>query len=301
MRAHIRNSCLWLCFIAALPSVANAACPPAGWDAAKLAALKAGAFAVADPPARQALALGLLDCLGDSDPTLRDGIAFEAWTTWLRADLLDEATRRQALVQLQAAIAPERADEAGFTQPFAALVLSEIARSDRKQAWMTPAERAALVEAAASYVESVRDYRGFIAGEGWRHGVAHGADLLMQLVLNPALDKPQLERILAAVAGQVAPAGHAYVFGEPERLARPVLFVAVRGLHSEAEWTAWFARVAAAPEGGWNGVFADAGGLARRHDVRAFLLGMYVQARDSQQPAVQALLPGLRAQLELVP
>lgn len=300
MRAEHRHCCLLLCLTAAMPSVA-ASCPPAGWDAARLGELKASAFAVAESPTREGLALGLLDCLGSADPMLRDGVAFEAWSTWLRAGLLDEATRRRALLQLQAAIAPARADATGFSQPFAALVLSELARSDRKQAWMTPAERAVLVEAAANYVESVRDYRGFIAGEGWRHGVAHGADLLMQLALNPALDKPQLDRILSAVAAQVAPAGHAYVFGEPERLARPALFVAARGLHSEAEWTAWFAKVAAAPEGGWNGVFADAGALARRHDVRAFLLGMYVQARDSQQPAVQALLPGLRAQLELVP
>jgi hypothetical protein len=95
----------------------------------------------------------------------------------------------------------------------------------------------------------VRDYRGFVAGEGWRHGVAHGADLLMQLALNPALDKAQLDRILGRVARQVAPPGQAYVFGEPERLARPVLFAAARGLHTEAEWTAWLAQAAAAPPG----------------------------------------------------
>ena len=31
---------------------------------------------------------------------------------------------------------------------------------------------------------SVRDYRGFDAKQGWRHGVAHGADLLLQLSRN---------------------------------------------------------------------------------------------------------------------
>jgi hypothetical protein len=123
----------------------------------------------------------------------------------------------------------------------------------------------------------------------------------MQLALNPALDKAQLDRILAAVATQVAPQGEAYVFGEPERLARPVLWTAARGLHTEAEWTAWLARVAVAPTGGWESVFNDAGGLKRRHDVRAFLLGLYAGARDSDNAGVQAMLPGLRAQLEAVP
>ena len=284
----------------AAPDV-HAQCPPPGWDMAKLQALKAGKWALDDAKARATLARGLLDCLASPDPQLRDGIAFEAWTFWLRSDAFDADTRRLALTRLQAAIDPARRDQAGFAQPFSALVLSEVARTDRKQAWLTPAERGALVEASARYVESVRDYRGFAAGEGWRHGVAHGADLLMQLALNPALDKAQLDRILAAVATQVAPPGEAYVFGEPERLARPVLWAAARGLHTEAEWTQWFAQVAQAPAGGWESVFNDAAGLQRRHDVRAFLLGMYAQARDSGQPGVQALLPGLRAQLEAVP
>lgn len=300
MRRSIRVFVLSLCLLPAVAALADE-CPPSGQDSASLQALKAQGFSVADHDARQQLALSLLDCLSSADPALRDGIAFEAWSNWTRAGLLDPSTRAAALSRLQAAISPARADEAGFLQPFSALVLAEIARSDRKQPWLEPAQRSALVEAAAAYVESVRDYRGFVAGEGWRHGVAHGADLLMQLALNPALDKGQLDRLLAAVAAQVAPAGHAYVFGEPERLARPVVFAAARGLHTESEWTAWLARVAAAPAGGWSVVFADADGLARRHDVRAFLLGLYLQARDSDQAGVQALLPGLRAQLAAVP
>lgn len=298
---HPLSLCLLLFAAAPMAAASGGSCPPEGWTPARLQELKAKGFAIGAAPERQALSLSLLDCLASPDPSLRDGIAFEAWSTWLRADALDLPTRQAALSRLQAQIAPESADAAGFRQPFAALVLSEIARTDRKQAWLESSQRAALVEAAARYVESVRDYRGFVAGEGWRHGVAHGADLLMQLALNPALDKAQLDRILTAVAAQVAPGNHAYVFGEAERLARPALYVAVRGLHSEAEWSAWFAKVAAPPAAGWPSVFNDAEGLTRRHDLRAFLLGVYAQARDSKQAGVQAMLPGLNAQLEAVP
>jgi len=35
--------------------------------------------------------------------------------------------------------------------------------------------------------------------------------------------------------------------------------------------------------------------------VRSFLLGLYLQARDSDEPGLKALLPGLRAQLAAVP
>jgi hypothetical protein len=46
--------------------------------------------------ARATLALGLLDCLKDPDPVLRDQVAFEAWSAWLRGKKLDErrAARR---------------------------------------------------------------------------------------------------------------------------------------------------------------------------------------------------------------
>jgi len=290
-------------FLLLAAPAALATCPPEGWDKARLAELKEHKFVVADDAERARLATGLLDCLADADPGLRDGIAFEAWSTWSRAGLLDEATRRAGLQRLTAQLlqADPEDPRGGFEAPFSALVLSEIARSDRIAPWMTPEEREALVQHATTFLSGVRDYRGFTPGEGWRHGVAHGADLLMQLTLNPAIDKAQLERIVNAVGSQVAPEGQAYVFGESERLARPVLFAAARNVYNEFEWTAWLAKVAAPPPGGWDSVFNDAEGLKRRHDIRAFVIGLYVHARDSDQPGVQAMLPGLRKQLESVP
>src|SRR3546814_17373285 len=87
---------------------------------------------------------------------------------------------------------------------------------------MAPGERARMVAAAAAYLRSVRDHRGYVDGEGWRHGVAHGADWAMQLVLNQALTPVQAVSLLSALATQVIPAdGHTYAFGEPGRFAGP--------------------------------------------------------------------------------
>jgi hypothetical protein len=284
-------------------SAVAASCPPQGWSESRLKELKAADFAVESAEVRGQLALSLLDCLSSPNPELRDGIAFEAWSMWLRSDQLDLSTRQQALDSLLHAIAPGAADSDGFRQPFSALVLSEIARTDRKAAWMTAAQRAALIEAGAVYLETVRDYRGFKAGEGWRHGVAHGSDLMLQLALNPALDRAQLDRLLKAVASQVAPAGeHAYVFGEPERLARPVLYAALRGLHTEADWQAWFAPLASSePYATWREAVGTPEGLARRHNARAFLLAIYVEIAESKEPALTAMLPVVKAALAAVP
>lgn len=295
--------CLCLLVLCAAPAAVRADCPPAGRDREGLEALKAAQFSLDDAKGRQALALGLLDCLGDPDPALRDGLAYEALSTWLRTDALGPGTRKTLLQRLQPQIAPGAEDPDGFRAPFAALVLSEVARTDRIAAWMSPKQRQGLLAAGADYLSSVRDYRGFDPDQGWRHGVAHGADLLMQLALNPALDRTQLDRILAAVATQVVPAGeHAYVYGEPERLARPVIFVLKRGLHDEAAWSAWLQGVAApAPMPDWSGAFSSQAGLAKRHNTRAFLLALYTGLQESGDASLQARVPAVVSTLRTVP
>ncbi len=228
-------------------------------------------------------------------------MAFEALSTWMRAGLLDRLT----LADLRTRLLPMLADvdAAGFRAPFAALVLSEVARTDRITPWMAPDDREAMVEAAATYLTDTRDYRAFNDTEGFRHGVAHGADFALQLALNSALTKPQLGRLLAAIAAQVAPrATVAYAAGEPDRLARPVLFIAQRGLHSKDEWTAWFAQILApAPMASWDEAFASEAGLAKRHNTRAFLLSLFASATASELASVRELLPHLRSGLELLP
>jgi hypothetical protein len=275
---------LGLCLLATPAFAAD--CPPAGQTKASLQALKAAQFALPDAARKRALADGLLGCLADPDPELRDGIAYEALTQWMRAGDFDAPALRALRDRLYRSLDGD--DAVGFRKPFAALVLSEVARTDRIKPWMTAAERAAMVDRAATYVESVRDYHGYAEGEGWRHGVAHGADWLMQLSLNPALERAQYERILAAIAAQVVPRnGHAYVFGEPGRLAQPLLFTAKRGLFSAKDWEAWFAALPA--KVGKLDRADYAGWLGRRHDLMAFLTGVYVQADQSEDPAIKSL------------
>ena len=287
---------LWpaLLLLSCLPALA-ADCPPTDWPRERLDALKAGGFEVADAAGRGDLALALVDCLGDPDPTLRDGIAYEALATWLRADALERDTRRGLMQALLVRVADDAPDGEGFAKPFAALVLAEVARTDRIEAWLTPAERQALLDAATAYVAGIRDHRGFTDGEGWRHAVAHGSDWLMQLALNPALDRPQLDAILAAVATQVAPAdGHAYVHGESERLARPALFVLFRSLHTPEDWAAWLDGVSApAPLADWREAFGSETGLARRHNVRAFLRALYTALDGAGNEALAAYRPAV--------
>ena len=278
---------------------AFAACPPDGQTADSLQALKDAKFAMADADARKALATGLIDCLGDPDPALRDDIAYTALTAWMRAGDFDADTLRAMRDALYAQLDAD--DDAGFLHPYAALVLSEVARTDRFQKWMSDEERAAMVEKAAGFLESVTDYRGFDDKEGWRHGIAHGSDWLMQLALNPALTRRQADRMLAAIATQAVPdAAPSYVFGEGGRLARPILYLAKSNLYSETEWMAWFATLP--PKiGDESKAYNDSKWLARRHDLMAFLMSLYIDADQSDDANIRALKPAIVAAVKAVP
>ncbi|HYD87840.1 MAG TPA: DUF2785 domain-containing protein [Vitreimonas sp.] len=297
MRQIVFAALFALAAVAATPAQAQQTqCRTPGYDRAALDALKAADWALANDRARNRLALALADCLGNPDPTLRDGIAFEALAHWLRARQLS----RETMLALADALEPRlsASDEAGFERPFAALVLSEVARADRIEAYMTPERRTRLLDSALAYFAGVTDYRGFDEREGWRHGVAHGADLLLQLALNPAFGQPELDRIREALALQIAPSGHFYSYGESERIVRPLIFIAQRGVFSADDWRDWLVRNTHVDA---DGAFSSQAGLARRHNMMAFLSVLYMQANLSQNEADNALLPGAEAALRALP
>ena len=269
---------------------AAAPCPPAGHSRAGLLELGQGDFVIEDADRRNQMAIALLACTGDPDPDIRDGIVYEGLSTWLRGRQLAPETvqtlREGLLRQLR-----ETDDANGFLKPFAALDLAEVVRSDRVDAVFTPAQREAIVAAADNYLRGVRDYRGFSETEGWRHGVAHGADLVLQLVLNPRIDAAQVHRLLGAVAAQVSPPGEVfYIYGEPDRLARAVYHAYRRGDLAASEWESWFNGISSpAPLGAWSDAWSTQAGLAKRHNTLAFLRALQLAGMSAADEHGEAL------------
>jgi len=279
----------------ATASAAHAQCPAAGYDRAALEALKQNEWTIPNDRARNAFARALVPCLDSTDPTVRDGIAFEALSHLMRAQQLSDPTLTEIAQSLRQRLGAP--DPEGVGRPFAILVLSETIRADRIAPYMTAELRQQILNDGIVFLTELRDYRGFDEHDGWRHGVAHSADLMLQLSVNSAFNKDDLSRIRDAVSSQVAPADHFYIYGESERLAAPIIFMARRGLFSEAEWTQYFARF---PAGGEN-VYASQAGLAWRHDTMAFLSAIYLNARISETTDDDVLIPGVTAALVAMP
>ena len=299
MRRSWKSSLAVLITSLALASPAFAACPPDGQTLESLQQLKALEFRTSDADAQKKLAIGLLDCLGDPNPALRDDIAFSALQVWMRGDAFDADTLRAMRDALYAQLDGDDPD--GFRKPFAALTLSEVARTDRIKPWMSAEERAAMVAKAATFLESVTDYRSFDDKQGWRHGVAHGADWLLQLALNPALERAQADRMLDAIAAQVVPDNAPpYTAGESGRLAKPVIYIAQHGFYTQKEWNAWFAKFI--PRlGDSSKAYNDSAWIARRHDLMAFLLSLYIEADQSEDANIHFLKSSIVTAVKAVP
>ena len=284
----------------ATAQAASPGCPPAGYDRARLNGLSAAQWRIADDSARNALARSMLACLADPDTTYRDGLAFEALQHWMRADQLSHETLLAIGDELQGWLTAPEGE--GFRRPFAALILAEVARTDRIHPWLTAPRRQSLLDASVAYLTNVRDYRGFDDHDGWRHGVAHGADLMVQLSLNPAFGKPELMRIREAVASQISPAGHFYIYGEPGRLSAAIIYMAQRKVFTADEWAAWLTQVASpAPLASWNDAFTHNADIARAENVGAFMRALYINTKLDANADDDVLLPGVEAALRSLP
>ncbi|MBL8651822.1 MAG: DUF2785 domain-containing protein [Sphingopyxis sp.] len=279
-------------------------------------AQEAGACEIAvaaDPDSRKALAAAvfskadeariddLIACLGDPDPVRRDEGAFALWSEGLRGKLLSPEPMRHAMQRLSAPLAAPD-DAVGFRKPVAALALSEVARADRIAAFLTDAECHALAQLSATYMRGIADHSGFVAGEGWRHGVAHGADLMLQLALNPRLARADVDPMLAALGVQIAPVDHHhYHQGEAGRLGRPILFLAKRTDIDDAARAAWFRTLHPDAALRWQAPDGSDEKLAAAHNSTAFAQAIYVAASESQDPQVRRLAPLALGLIEALP
>jgi hypothetical protein len=261
-------------------SLAHGQCPPINTTKDSLLALREQDFAIVDSVQRQAFAIQLIPCLQSLDPVLRDEIAFEAYSHWMRDKALSTKTMTDVFSILMSWLPADVLDSSGVSKPFAILVLAEVVRVDRIDPFISSSQRQEIVNAVSQYLESITDYRGFDQTVGWRHGVAHSADLVLQLSLNENIRREQLEIMANAIVIQIAPKiEHFYLYGEGQRLARALFYLAQRDLMSEVWWIDWFTRLMVSepnPE-----LFQSQLGLARRHNLTGFLNAFYLYLSEN--------------------
>jgi hypothetical protein len=279
-----------------ISTVALADCDEASKHELKTA--KSVGWKLDDDGKRQNLALSAADCLGVADGELRDELAFEGLSAWMRAEKLTLSTLTSLRIKMLNAVQAPADEATSFLRPFAILTLAELVRVDRKKSYLSAEERVDIVNAGSHYLTNLRDYRGFDPKDGWRHGIAHSADLILQLAMNPAIEKPQHETMLAAITSQIAPSTHFYQYGEGVRLMTAVFYLARTPSFNKRDWDLWFNKLM--DNSIQPGPYTQAR-LAQRHNVSAFLLPLYFSVRESTDPTFKEnFLPALREALRKV-
>lgn len=223
------------------------------------------------------LALVLLPCLGSPNPELRDQIAYELIMTWLRSERLTDKTREKLLADLSGMMTSDSV----FNRSFAALVLSEIMRSDANRPFMSNEARQKLLDLTVRSLGHEDDYRGLDADVGWIHPVAHLSDLLWRFTLHPATTPEQMLTILDAVRSKIAPDGIFYTYNESDRLARVVSTVIQKNSIESADIAAWingFEKPRSMEK--WSDAFSSAKGMAELHNTKLFVRALSDQLTD---------------------
>jgi hypothetical protein len=85
-------------------------------------------------------------------------------------------------------------------------------------------------ETLMRYIDLEKDLRGYVAGKGWTHSVAHVADTFEELVMNPKLIKEDYPGIIRALWSKILISGSVYIHDEEERLLIPIFKMIERGL-----------------------------------------------------------------------
>ncbi len=270
-------------------------CLSPSWNNNALIQLKQDNFVVTDTQIKQQLLMQLMNCLASPDPELRDELAYTGISQWLRENSFTPDVYLTLFNRLVSVLTQTVDDAYGVYQPFAALMFAEVVRVDRKTPYLTAQQRQQAVDVITEYFSQIDDYRGFDTQVGWRHNVAHSADVMLQLALNPAVNQAQLEQMLAALKPQVvAKNNHFYVYGEPKRMAMPLVYLFLRDGLSIEQWQAWLSEVTApAPFASWREVYQNQQGLAKLHNTRQLLAELYLLIADSDNERLQAMMPAL--------
>jgi hypothetical protein len=190
--------------------------------------------------------------LGDPDPDVRDGIAFPTMATWI-----DEGVYDDLLVGLGDGMCHgldiglgETESDTVFRRSFSALILTECIDRTTRAALGGPNVVLRWGDRIMSWYARERDLRGFVAGKGWAHAVAHGADALGALARSPVLGRLELTVILDVIGDRLLmPTDAFFVCGVGDRLAYATMHLLRRDVLGIDVLEPWVARLAAGAVG----------------------------------------------------
>ena len=177
----------------------------------------------------------MVEHIGSTDSELRDQLIY---TTFYRLIVENNQIETERLTELLDTCINEllfkgigeKETDTVFTRSFTTLLISLILYRDNEANFLSEAMIDDIKEKLIKYIELEEDLRGYVAGKGWAHSVAHLADTVDELVMNPKLDKEDYPEILGGLWSKVFISNSVYTHDEDERLLLAILKMLERGL-----------------------------------------------------------------------
>lgn len=232
--------------------------------------------------------------LGSADPAVRDQTAYSALATWTERGVYDEllAGLGDGMAAGLAIGLGESGSDTVFRRSFSVLVLGKCIARDTAASLLPAGKILEWGDRIATWYVREHDLRGFVAGKGWAHAVAHGADALGALAASPHVGSAELTVLLDVLADRVAPppgalpadgGADSVVFGhgEPDRMAAATMAVLRRNLLPLSVVEPWIARlisIATTPTAD------DTDPALVRGNAEAFLRALHLQVALSPDP-----------------
>ncbi|MGC4111074.1 MAG: DUF2785 domain-containing protein [Nocardioides sp.] len=225
----------------------------------------------------------LTTMLGSTDPVERDETAYPILATWIGAGVYDDLLA--GLGDGMAAGLTQGLGESGtdsvFRRSFSVLVLAECISRDNAQSLLPAAQLLDWGDRVSSWLVRERDVRGYVAGSGWAHAVAHGADALGTLAMSPHFGLTELTVLLDVVADRVLTPGPPLTHGEPDRLAAATMAILRRRLVPLRILEPWVARITA---GATVPAPPDTDPFQLTGNPEAFLRALHIQVALAPEP-----------------
>lgn len=208
---------------------------------------------VVENPNLQILIERMLENIGSTDPELRDTLIFSTLGKLIMEDYLTESQMARiidvCLDKLFLGIGEIEADLV-FTRSFAALIIGAVLEKDRQQSFLQEDVVLDALEKSIEYLHLEKDIRGHVEGKGWAHSVAHGADLVAEVVKHPSFSSELNLKCLSILKECLFKEGTTktpFVDDEEERLVFVLEALIEKGL-TDSEIDTWIAEVSGALE-----------------------------------------------------
>lgn len=195
----------------------------------KLCAIQQMKYAPSETEKEQ-LVFDMLDNIGSTDSELRDDLIYSTFSQWMQNGDLPDKTLKSIyeLLFTERHIfhgIGETGTDSVFKRSFSVLLIPLLLIANQNTPFLRKEDIAKMKEDVIRYIHEEKDVRGYVAGKGWAHAMAHIADAIDELGKNAALTDADKFELLEAVRFIICKKSASYSNLEDERLTTAVVTI----------------------------------------------------------------------------